>query len=62
MTFREIESVLGATLPASARTHEPWWRDASRGTRHVQATAGWIAAGWRVVHVDLRGGRVTFER
>jgi mRNA-degrading endonuclease RelE of RelBE toxin-antitoxin system len=59
MTFSEIEQLLNASLPASARRHRPWWaNDASGG--HVQATA-WLAVGWRVAKVSLTRQRVLFE-
>lgn len=58
LQFGEIESMLGAALPASARKHRAWW---ANDVTHVQALA-WLGAGWRVVLVDLSGERVGFER
>ena len=57
-TFREIESIVGASLPASARRHGAWWSNADS---HAQANA-WLAAGFRSTNVDVRAGRVTFMR
>lgn len=59
MTFRELETILGFTLPPSARKHPPWWSN-NVGT-HVNAAA-WREAGWRTVRVDVPGERVTFVR
>jgi hypothetical protein len=43
ITFVELETMLGASLPASARRHRSWWGNDSSG-RHVQATA-WLSIG-----------------
>jgi hypothetical protein len=61
LTFEQIERILGEQLPPSARTHEPWWRDRSAGTSHVQAYA-WLEAGWCVQSVNLKSKRVNFKR
>lgn len=61
LSFSQIKKILRDKLPPSAFRHEPWWRDASASTRHVQALA-WLEAGWRVRTVDVKSGRVTFER
>ncbi len=39
LTFGEIDDLLDSPLPPSAYRHEPWWKDESPGTRHVQAHA-----------------------
>ena len=57
LRFSELERILGASLPASARAHRPWWANSS----HSQAMS-WLAVGWRVDAVDLRGETVTFRR
>jgi hypothetical protein len=54
MTIDGIGRIVGG-LPGSAYKHREWWANGS----HSQAAA-WIAAGWRVTEVDLRGQRVTF--
>jgi hypothetical protein len=59
-TFREIETILGASLPPSARTHRPWWAN-DEGPNRVQAHA-WLRAGWQTADVDMARERVTFER
>ncbi len=59
-TFAEIESILGFSLPNSARAYEAWWANQHNGN-HSQARA-WQAAGWRVRAVSLREETVGFER
>jgi len=56
----EIEDVLGFDLPPSARRHRSWWGNSYRGN-HSQAE-GWIGAGWETRDIDLRAGKVRFER
>ena len=58
-TFREIESVLGFELPASARLHRPWWANQRGGNGHSQALA-WSIAGWETADVDLEAETLTF--
>jgi hypothetical protein len=58
LAFLEIESILGFSLPASARQHTPWW---GNHASHSQAAA-WLAAGWVVARVSLHSERVTFQR
>ena len=58
LTFREIESILGAPLPKPARTREAWWHN-----RKASLQAGaWRAAGCRVVALDLIAAQVTFRK
>ena len=59
-TFRDVESILGFSLPNSARVHRPWWSNqASGGHSHALA---WHAAGWRTRAVDLHAEALVFER
>lgn len=59
ITFKEIERLIGAELPQSAREYRSWW--GNDVTRQPQA-AHWLNAGWRVDEVDRERGRVTFTR
>ena len=59
MPFKDIERILGSTLPHSARVHRAWW---ANHAGHIQARDGWLAAGYRVEHVDLEGRVVCFVR
>lgn len=60
MTFREIETVLGAKLPPSARRYAFWWANDRTGN-HSQAYA-WMSAGRSVAQLDLVDQRVMFIR
>ncbi len=59
LTFAEIEALLSATLPKSARQNKGWWGNRVQGA--LQASA-WIDAGYRVAEVDLSGEEVKFHR
>ena len=62
LSYRQIETLVGASLPQSAygqRTIGLWWRnDAS----HTQARNGWLAARWWVQSIDRKDKRVYFTR
>jgi len=58
MSFTEIESVIEAGLPLSARKREEWWSNSPSG--HSQARA-WMRASYRASGVDLANERVTFK-
>jgi hypothetical protein len=57
MSFTEIEAVIGAPLPPSARKREEWWSNSPSG--HSQARA-WRRANYRASKVNLAGQTVTF--
>ena len=59
MTFREVESVLGRKLPASAYRHRPWWANEARGHSHARA---WLQAGYETQQVDMVGKKLVFAR
>jgi CBS domain-containing protein len=59
LTLRDIEEkLLGAELDSSAKEHPSWWAN-DIATSQGRA---WLRAGWRVEHVDLVAGQVTFRR
>ncbi|HEY5072641.1 MAG TPA: hypothetical protein VII63_11495 [Caulobacteraceae bacterium] len=58
LTFRELERILGRSLPPSARKHQAWWANT---TSHSHAEA-WLRLAWKTSNVDLRSERVTFTR
>ncbi len=60
-TFSEIESILGFTLPVSARLHRPWWANQSGGSGHSQALA-WGVAGWETSEVDMTAETLLLRR
>lgn len=58
MTFAEIEAVIGARLPPSARRREEWWSNSPSG--HSQARA-WMRANYRTERVDLAKETIVFR-
>jgi hypothetical protein len=61
LSFSDIERVMGAKLPVSARKYDWWWDDEDRKTtRHVQSVA-WTTAGF-AAEVDRQKRQVTFRR
>ena len=60
-SFREIESIIGFELPASARLHRPWWANQSKGNGHSHALA-WSAAGWETADVDMDAETLLLRR
>jgi predicted DNA-binding protein (UPF0251 family) len=59
LSFTEIEKILDAPLPESAKRGRSFWSNRARGG--VQAAA-WLEAGFRVADVDLIGRVVVFRR
>lgn len=58
MTFAEVETIIGAPLPPSARRREEWWSNSPSG--HSQARA-WMRANYRASEIDLAKERVSFK-
>ena len=60
LTLTEIEAIIGAPLPASARAPN-FWSNAPSGIVRVRP---WVRAGWRMARTDLRSATpaVTFGR
>ena len=62
LRFTEIETIIGAKLPPSARTHgEWWWSDTDAGSTHVQCRA-WVRNGYFTDNVNLDAEQVTFRK
>lgn len=59
LTFVELETLLGTSLPESARQKRSWWSNRSRGA--LQASA-WMSAGYAVEALDLAAEQVTFRK
>ncbi len=57
LRFGEIESILGARLPDSARKHAAWWSNSLRSWQ----SRTWLGAGFRA-RASLRDERVEFYR
>ena len=61
MTFAEVEAVIGATLPRSAKAYPEWWANESDPrTAHVQVRS-WLDAGFRTT-VNLSREMVKFTK
>jgi hypothetical protein len=58
MSFNEIERVIGAKLPPTAR-HRAWW---SNNEQNSVMTKAWKDAGFESEDVDIKGRRVAFRR
>lgn len=56
LTFDEIEAILGASLPPSARVSRAWWANST--TPQGQA---WLDAGWLVDAVDIEQAWAVFR-
>lgn len=59
ISFREIERIIDAKLPASAREHRAWW---SNNPSNSVMTKAWLAAGYKSQDVDLEGEALVFRR
>ncbi|WP_420889982.1 DUF7662 domain-containing protein [Deinococcus psychrotolerans] len=57
LTYEEMEGILHAPFPSSARKHRAWWSNSVQG--HSQASA-WLNERWQVASVQP--GSVTFQR
>ena len=60
LTFREMEKIIGASLPVSAKLPQWWENVAAMETTHVQCKA-WRAAGYDAFPVT-GSKKVRFER
>lgn len=60
-SFREIETILGFELPASARLHRPWWANQRQGSGHSHSLA-WRAAEWETAEVDMDAETLLLRR
>ena len=59
MTFEDIEEVIGATLPPSARKHRAWW---SNNSTNSPMTLAWRAGGYESTSVDMANGNLVFRK
>lgn len=59
LSFAEIEEVLGAPLPKSARNQRGWWSNRSSGGHQARA---WLDAGFKVIHIDLDKETIQLQR
>ena len=63
VSMDDIAGMVAGGLPPSAydRARRMWWSNTA-DVRHVQAAAGWLAAGYLVTGVDYAQRRVQFSR
>lgn len=59
LTFNEIEQIIQADLPASARNHRAWWSYDDTSHSHSQQ---WLEAGWKTGYTNIAAGRINFVR
>jgi len=59
LTFSNIETIIEAELPESARKHRTWW--ANDSVSHIQSQQ-WLDAGWRVASVNMTSEKVKFSK
>lgn len=58
-TFKEIEAILGVSLPRSARVYPAWW---GNHPKDGSQSSAWLKAGWRTSDLQLETERVVFRR
>jgi hypothetical protein len=58
LRFADIETIVGAPLPAGAHSQRGWWANTPRS---LQGRA-WLRAGWRAQGVTFGRRTVTFTR
>jgi hypothetical protein len=61
LTFGQIESLVGFTLPEPARTDREWWTRARTSEPQAQHSDAWTLAS-RTATPNLGAGTVMFER
>lgn len=59
LTFTEVETLMGCSLPASALKKKNWW--SNRDSPSALQAGAWVSAGYQVESVDLIQKTVTFK-
>ena len=59
MTFEDIEEVIGAKLPPSARKHRAWW---SNNQTNSPMTLAWRAGGYESTSVNMANATLVFRK
>jgi DNA-binding transcriptional regulator YiaG len=59
LTFADIETLMGCSLPTSALKKKNWW--SNRDSPSALQAIAWISAGYQVESVDLTQQTVTFK-
>ena len=61
LTFGQIESLLGFTLPDLARQNQDWWTGDDAGAADKGQSRAWTLA-HRTARPNLMAGNIVFER
>lgn len=59
LTFKEIEKIIGAELPASARKRSEWWYPRFQSNRIAEA---WVTEGYTIKKIDTSKEKITLHR
>ena len=60
LSFTQVEEILDAQLPASARRYPAWWGNEVSGS-HTQSNA-WMDASYHTEHLNLNAQTVSFRK
>ena len=60
LTFREVETIIENSLPASAFNKKNWW--SNRDTSSALQAKAWVSAGYHIESVDLTQKTVIFRK
>ena len=60
LTFDQVETILGSSLPKSATKLKTWWTNVEPKIQSHRTA--WLNNGWRVAEFDQGAGRVKFFR
>ncbi|SDY63496.1 hypothetical protein SAMN05660462_00534 [Proteiniborus ethanoligenes] len=58
LSFAQIESLIGDSLPLSAKVHRAFWSN----TKTHSVAYGWMNANYRTIDVDLGNELITFKK
>jgi hypothetical protein len=61
LTFDQIEDLLGAALPAEARSDQGWWGRTTVAATDAHCSDAWVLAN-RTARVNLQARTVIFDR
>lgn len=57
MGLKEVEELVGESLPSNAR-FPSWWRN----DHHRMHSRAWLTAGWEVEEMNAKDGTIVFVR
>jgi len=58
--FRQIERILGQSLPPSARKFPEWWANENPNTTAKSQCRAWALAGWKTANIDVQNQTLSF--